>query len=1099
MPTIHKTEVKKRGVSNLMKIFKKIRKLTIGAISASLLLGLSFMPIQGLANTGRVYANEDSSKVDLWRSVNPLNTTVSFMNTGAHPDDERSDFLAYLSLGLGVETTSIIANRGEGGQNQIGRELYNPLGIVRSNEMIEATKITNVSTYHLSEKIDDPIYDFGFSKTPEETLEIWGEELTHERLIHQIRSLKPDIVMPAFRDVPTQHGHHRAMTILTERAFADAADPNVYPEHLEEGLETWQIKKLYLPAESEDTATTKIDISAKDEIYGMTYPQLGEKSRYLHKSQGMGREIPDDQEVIVHLDLERNATDATEKEDIFEGIPYDFAEWADIVTNDYPEIADEFKSLQTKLDEVVEAYPSESDLFNRSQEALEETRSLHERVKNTISGDYLSTILNKLSVKIEQLEEVNYLSSQLTVESSIDSAILVQGQKASVTVKLVNNGQHTIEKLTLELDSPADWTIDEETFLVDLAAGATKEVKINLTVPTDATYFDPYKEAVISLKVNYGDEKRTVERMEYLDETIAVLPDVSLTLNPENVVVNTANVQEEIEINVIAKNYAGENTKAIVSLDLPENWTVENDEQKISFTEKLEEKELSFKVKPAEDVEDGNVDIQAVAEVNGKELKNTVQEISYDHIKDSYYIYPSKVNGVAFELLSEKNLKVGYVDSGMDEIAENLKNIGLDITLLEESDLATADLSQYDTIVTGIRAYRSREDLIKHNDRLLDYVKKGGHLVTQHNLPGEWNDNNFSPYPITAGSPSIKWRVTDQNAKVTVIQPDASLFNYPNKIKDSDWDNWVQERAIYFPSDWADEYETFISMKDEGDTEPYTSGILKAEYGEGTHIYTNLVWYRQIQNQVPGGYRIFTNLITPSKDKELEDSRGWVKKDSDWYYYDSKGDLQTGWTKVKETWYYMDADGVMQTGWIKLDSKWYYLNASGAMQKGWTQITTGGKWYYMNASGIMQTGWQKVKDTWYYMNNRGDMATGWMQLNGSWYYLNASGRMQTGWTQTRTGGKWYYLNASGVMQKGWQKVNGSWFYMNDNGAMETGWVKLNGNWYYLNANGRMQTGWTQTRIGGKWYYMNDSGVMQTGWLRLNGTWYYLNKDGSMEE
>src|SRR5690625_3925157 len=230
-----------------------MKKLT--HILFSLTLVLFLLPMHGLAETLPQHSPAQDTTLDneqddeLWSVINPLNTTVTFLNTGAHPDDERSDLLAYLSRGLGVKTSSLIANRGEGGQNEIGSELGDGLGIIRSNEMIEAADVTGVKAYHLSETTSDSIYDFGFSKSPEETLEKWDEEVTYERFIRFLREYQPDIVMPSFRNVESQHGHHRAMSILSVQAFEDAADPTVYPEQLDEGLSVWEMKKLYLRSE----------------------------------------------------------------------------------------------------------------------------------------------------------------------------------------------------------------------------------------------------------------------------------------------------------------------------------------------------------------------------------------------------------------------------------------------------------------------------------------------------------------------------------------------------------------------------------------------------------------------------------------------------------------------------------------------------------------------------------------------------------------------------------------------------------------------------------------------------------------------------------
>ncbi|GAA0609751.1 hypothetical protein GCM10009001_28880 [Virgibacillus siamensis] len=215
-----------------------------------------------------------------------------------------------------------------------------------------------------------------------------------------------------------------------------------------------------------------------------------------------------------------------------------------------------------------------------------------------------------------------------------------------------------------------------------------------------------------------------------------------------------------------------------------------------------------------------------------------------------------------------ENLKVGYIDSGFDKVADRLSAIGMDVTKLTTEDLQSGDLASYDTIVTGIRAYLSRDDLRTNNPRLLEYVRNGGHMVVQYNKPWDnWKPNETSPYKLVIGQPSIEWRVTHETAEVNVLKPKHPLFNFPNTIKQSDWDNWVQERGLYFPMDWASEYETFVSMSDPGGKE-FQGGILMADYGKGSYLYTNLVWYRQIQSQVPGGYRIFTNLVSyPLKDQ----------------------------------------------------------------------------------------------------------------------------------------------------------------------------------------------------------------------------------------
>lgn len=844
-----------------MKGVTKMRKYLIGLLS--FLLIVSMIPLSGSA------VETQEHDVDLWNAVKPLETTVTFLNTGAHPDDERSDFLAYLSRGLGVTTASLIANRGEGGQNEIGNELGNALGIIRSREMIEAAKITGVTAYHLSETTSDDIYDFGFSKSPDETLEKWGEDETYERLIRFIRTYQPDIVMPSFRNDHNQHGHHRAMEILSERAFKDAGDPTVYPDQLKEGLSVWQVKKLFLPAASKESATTSIEIGMFDPIYGMSYPQLGEQSRYMHKSQGMGNDIPVAPRQ-THLELLESAVDTNDSFELFAGVPYDFTDWAQTLPKKSNDLKAQYTKLQEQFDSIIAAYPDREVVFTQTQKALKDVQRLEKKTEAAKLDEQLKLdLLHKLSLKEKQLQTASFVSSSLDVTAEATSSILTNGQETSVTVTLKNNGAQELEHTQVSLSAPEGWTVTSNNKEKALSPGETAELTFNVSVPADAEFFHAYNDPALQASVSYKMDGATTVQTQELEGTVAVLPDAAVKLNPEDIIVNTANVQKEIPVKAKVKNYYNGKAQASVSLKVPAGWNVEPKAAAVNFESQLEEKEVAFTLSPPEGIQAGDFNIDAEVSVNGKTFSSTIQEISYDHIGTFYYQYPAQVNGVAFELLKNDNLKVGYIDSGFDMVADYLTNAGLNITKLTENDVASGDLSQYDTIVVGIRAYLSRADLLQNNARLLKYVEDGGHLVVQYHKPtgDNWNIDTSAPYPLTIGNPSIQWRVTDENAKVNVLKPESPLFNYPNKITDSDWDTWVQERGLYYPMAWAPEYETFVSMADPGEA-PFDGGILMAKYGKGTYLYTNLVFYRQIQSQVPGGYRIFTNLISYGSENE---------------------------------------------------------------------------------------------------------------------------------------------------------------------------------------------------------------------------------------
>ncbi|MCF6410074.1 NEW3 domain-containing protein [Pseudalkalibacillus salsuginis] len=832
-------------------------------IALSLLMVLTLI-IPAVSNGQTPQEQHDK---ELWSAVKPLDTITSFLNTGAHPDDEPSHLLAYLSRGLGVHTASMIANRGEGGQNEIGEELGNGLGIIRSREMIEASKVTGVEVFHLSETTDDEIYDFGFSKSAEETLQKWGEEETYERFIRLIRSYQPDIVMPSFRDVESQHGHHRAITILSLKAFEDAADPTVFPDQIEkEGLDTWQIKKLYLPAESEDTATVGIEVGGYDPVYDQTYPQIGEESRYLHKSQGMGREVEPGSE-MVYLDLVKSSVGdiPAHEETLFQGLYYDFNEYAAELKRSDRKIKHHLETLQEELEEVIEAYPSYSAVLKETHDALKQLhrtkRSVtHYNFKDVDKND----LLHRLNVKEEQLANASKVASQLEVSTILDAPNLTQGSSTSVSITLKNNGDESLKNVTAQLKVPEEWEVKGSMEVKHLAPGEEKDLEVTVEVPEDAAYYQPYEDSALSTEVSYEVGKEPVQLHYDPEETIAVLPEVGLKAEPDSLIVNTAKEMKEETIEVTVTNYSNEPVTADVSLALPEGWEP-LDSQSVEFGEDEKVKKVSFSVTPPEGIKKGKLEIQPVASVEGKQINTTVQEITYDHIGTFYYLREAAVDGVAFDLNYPEDLKIGYIESGFDVVADHLINAGMDVTKISEGELANEDLSQYDTIVTGIRAYLSREDLSNNNERLLDYVESGGHLVVQYNKPWDnWNAESTAPYPLTIGQPSIEWRVTDENSEYQILQPNHTLLNYPNNITDEDWEGWVQERGLYYPMEWDDRYEPLVNMTDlDGDT--FDGGILFTDYGEGSYVYTNLVWYRQIQNQVPGGYRIFTNLLSYPK------------------------------------------------------------------------------------------------------------------------------------------------------------------------------------------------------------------------------------------
>lgn len=810
-------------------------------------------------------AHADRGVVDLWKAIKPLTTIASAMNTGAHPDDEHSAMLAYLSLGRGVDTSSIIANRGEGGQNEIGSELGNALGIIRTRELQEASKITNIHLENLSEKINDPIFDFGFSKSPDETLEKWGEDVAYERLIRKIRTLRPDVVVPSFLNEPSTHGHHRAINVITVRAFKDAADPTVFPEQLKEGLTPWQVKKLYLPANEKDY-TVSVPVGTYDEIYGASYVQLGEESRFMHKSQGMGR-VYDEGPSFNYYKLDQAVVPIKKKEtDFFDGIAYTFADLAKEVAGQSggEKVASDLQKLQKDADEVISAYPRFEAVAKEVHEMLADVeKSVRDVQSSHLPAEAKTDVLHRLGVKQAQLNKASAESLSLVTKVKPETGDLVAGQTTKVTVTAYNGGQTKLGKVNLKLNVPSGWkaTAQGPASFDQLGYNQTVKTTYTVSVPADARLFEPYAAPSLTSDISYSYAGSTATSHAVPSDAVAVLPPFALSLSPGATVLNTLKPGDPIPVKVTVKNYNPGAAKASVSLDVPKGWSAEPAAASLDFAAKGETKSVAFTVKAASSVRPDSYKVTAVATGGGKESRHGAQVIRYPHIGTTYFVQPAELAIQAFDLQVPEGLKVGYVSSGFDNIDQYLQQLGVNVTNLTAKDIESGDLSQYDTIVLGIRAYGFRPELIPSNARLLKYVENGGNLVVQYHKPEDKWKPELAPYPIKIGEPLIQWRVTDENSKVTMLAPDHPIFNTPNKITEQDWSNWIQDRSAYNPAQWGKEYTELISNGDPGEDE-FTGTFLTAKYGKGTYTYSSLVWYREIPALVPGAIRLFVNMVS---------------------------------------------------------------------------------------------------------------------------------------------------------------------------------------------------------------------------------------------
>lgn len=861
---------------------KTTNLLRAAAVSLMALL-VAFASAQSRTDARVLEQETQIGILDLYEALTPLKSVASFMTVGAHPDDERSSQIALLSKGLGVRSITVTANRGEGGQNSIGTEYLQALGVLRSREMEQASAAFNVELFFLSESFDDPIFDFRFSKSAVETLEIWGEDVMMEKLVRAIRQSRPDVIFTNFQNVFGQHGNHRAMAYAAEQAFTLAADPNAYPEHFEMGLEPWQAAKFYLPsgrgsgqADFELETTLSIPTGGYDQVYGATYEQLGQQSRAYHRSQDMGS-WADERSTNSNLHLVQSfVTDAETDTSLFAGVPYTVADLAAKV--DDATLAGLLIDAQAAIDRALAAFPNFDAVQGELTVALATVRAARATLAaSDVDAATAYDIDFRLAQKELELQVASRRALSLVTRVVAANPELTRGGTTEVTVSAYLGGNVNADNVTFAVVAPEGWTVEPKEAVepANLTNGQTAKQTFVVTVPADAPYYNPYRRnvnpfrasgdvyGVVSYEVDGVPVQVTVDSR----EIIGVLPDISLRVTPENLVYNFLS-PADLVMNVAATNYVNGPAETVLTVDAPEGWTVEPASVTLSFDRKGDARGASFTLTPGEGVVEGAYDFAVRAEGDASSTDYT-RVISYDHIGKTYLVSSASANVQALEVAFDPNLRIGYVDGGSDRVYEGLRQIGMNVDLLTEDDLTTGDLSKYDSIAVGIYSYRARPDLFAANQRLMKWVEDGGNLLVQYHRPADaWDPESVPPYEIELGRVSLLSRVTAADGEVEFLEPENPIMTTPNVLTQADFDNWVKERGLYFAQEWDEHYTPLFSVTDRQwpdtwDELPFLGSMLTTDYGKGRYTYTSLVLHTEIENNVPGAYRIYANLLTP--------------------------------------------------------------------------------------------------------------------------------------------------------------------------------------------------------------------------------------------
>jgi len=802
-----------------------------------------------------------------------VNTRILFIT--AHPDDEWSSLLAYLSHGLGADVALLTITRGQGGQNAIGPEQDGQLGIIRTEELLAAGKYYGVHQYFTR------ALDTGYVKTPEEAMKIWGG-LALEDMVRVIRTYRPDVVINGWGGVRSGHGHHQASGILTPQAVAAAADPNKYPEQIAEGLAPWKVPLETRVARGGTDGAVPLPINDVSPLWGKSYVDMGMEGHAQHRSQGTPAFFGNPFfRRPVYLIKE------TEKDEA--GGAFD----PKLLAKPLPSLAARFLNLQATMSpaltsadkHLAAAAKSALDLDRAAAAAslaaaAKEIVALRKQLAGQTADDTKSALWELDQVK-DKIDLALAVDIAIPIEAHASHHELVAGEKFSVDVGTAGSPA-VPAKWTLHPSSfivPDDWKVTQaetkeaDTTVFDIAIPANAKAPVH---PGDAIL--PFPPPLVRLALQVDVEGYTFAFVRPVDSVEAattgiqtypleLVPAVTLTVEPDQIMIPEKRAAMPVKLFARVRYHGSKEVKLEIGLDAPQSWTVQMPgvSGALHFSGAGDQL-VQFVVTPPAQASAGAYKLQFHARLGDQVFDTSLAPIPT--LPTRNWREPAVAKVHILNLAVPAGLHVGYIAAENDPLPEILRQLGIRVDLLDDVALAFGDLSQYDAITVGLRAYELRPDLSRANARLLDYVQRGGTLLVQYQRDFAWNAQ--MPAPFKATMPEQTSRVTDANSPVAFLDADSPLLNSPNKITMADFQGWVQERGLYFWGTFDSKYTPVLGLKDPG--EPETKGsLVYARVGKGLYIYTGLSFFRELPAGVPGAYRLFVNLLTQTPRAAAQD------------------------------------------------------------------------------------------------------------------------------------------------------------------------------------------------------------------------------------
>lgn len=819
---------------------------------------LSFLFALFLSSATQAQQPKKPNAAEIQLMLEKLNVLGSVLYVAAHPDDENTKVIAYMANEKKFNTAYLSATRGDGGQNLIGSEIRELLGLIRTQELLAARRTDGGQQYFSRAN------DFGYSKNAEETFEIWNKDEVLADFVRVFRKHRPDVVITRFPgNGMGGHGHHTASAILAKEAFEMAADKQYFPASAE-AYGVWQPKRMLFNTHpffyqragiAMDTAAMiTLDLGVYSPLLGKSYPEVASLSRSMHKSQGFGSTGTRGTQIeyFEHTAGER-ATDMFAGFDTSwnrvkgggkVGYHVDNALMYYDPTQPWV-IVNDLVLAYNALDKVKDPYWKEVKQ-EEIKALIKACTGLYMEVK---ADQFAYTPGDSLVLSLETINRSD-------VDMKLASVKVGDRPASNINQKLFNNRPFNMD-MNYQLNESASysdpyWLKTPGTLgmysVADPELIGTPENAPALswwaTIEINGTQIE-YELPVIYKENDpvAGEAYRPLE----------VTPPVFLNIS-EKVYVFGNGASKPIEVKVLAGQA---NAKGDLSLNLPKGWKAKPAKYAFDLSDKGAEAVYSFELFPPATAHSG--EIQAVANIEGKTYNNSLVRIEYDHIPKQA-LFPVSTAKVVKVELEKRGTNVGYIVGSGDEIPASLAQIGYEVTELSNGDITAEKMKMYDAVIVGIRAYNTNDRLKFYQEELMEYVKNGGTMIVQYNTAHQLVTKDLGPYPLQLS----RDRVTVEEAEVRVLKPDHPIMNAPNKITAADFDGWVQERGLYFPNEWDDQYEAILSSNDPGE-DPRNGGLLVAKYGKGYYIYSGYSWFRELPAGVPGAYRIFTNMISIGK------------------------------------------------------------------------------------------------------------------------------------------------------------------------------------------------------------------------------------------